>query len=122
MVVAPSLEAVRSPGKTRHGRCAVAYGEVGPIANGLCGSAAANLAESDVGRKHWSLGWASNPHLPITNRALYPLELPRPYLAATLENARAKVPAIPTPLDPQLLEGLASNGEPLHYRGKLTRD
>jgi hypothetical protein len=48
-----------------------------------------------------------------------------PYLAATLEDARAGYPAIPTPLDPQLLEEQPSTvqGEQPDrlYRGRISR-
>jgi hypothetical protein len=40
-----------------------------------------------------------------------------PWAAKTLEDARAGVPAIPTQLDPQLLEEVPSSGsQPRHFR------
>lgn len=47
-----------------------------------------------------------------------------PWAALTLEDARAGVPAIPSPLDPQFLEGqpeLPSGEKQFQYRGIVPR-
>jgi hypothetical protein len=48
-----------------------------------------------------------------------------PWIAATREDAQAGMPAIPTPLDPLLLEGLpkTEQGEQpdLAYKGRISR-